>query len=223
MQRFSMGCPALPLCGLAIGEAERGLPDISNRIRALMNKLDFGPDEHFHIRMTGCPNGCTRPYMAELGFVADGPNSYQVWLGGTSTQTRLAEPFMERMKVQVSDYFASFPLLCLSPVFVDREGCLQQILNSPSRLSSTYGEMTSQIRSISCFQHALCAVLEQGRLAYLHCAISFHGVQNKHNTIPIISRLLASSPARFGSFWQPACWLSVLLLKLAIFSCLLLT
>ena len=104
LQRFSMGCPALPLCGLAIGEAERGLPDINNRIRALMNKLGFDSEEHFHIRMTGCPNGCTRPYMAELGFVADGPNSYQVWLGGTSTQTRLAEPFMERMKVQVIDH-----------------------------------------------------------------------------------------------------------------------
>ena len=101
LDRFSMACPALPLCGLAIGEAERGLPDINNRIRALMNKLGFGPDEHFHIRMTGCPNGCTRPYMAELGFVGDGPNSYQLWLGGTAAQTRLAEPFMERMKVQV--------------------------------------------------------------------------------------------------------------------------
>lgn len=101
LDRFAMACPALPLCGLAIGEAERGLPDINNRIRALMNKLGFGADEHFHIRMTGCPNGCTRPYMAELGFVGDGPNSYQLWLGGTASQTRLAEPFMERMKVQV--------------------------------------------------------------------------------------------------------------------------
>lgn len=101
LDRYSMACPALPLCGLAIGEAERGLPDINNRIRALMNKLGFGADEHFHIRMTGCPNGCTRPYMAELGFVGDGPNSYQLWLGGTAAQTRLAEPFMERMKVQV--------------------------------------------------------------------------------------------------------------------------
>ena len=101
--RYSMGCPALPLCGLAIGEAERGLPDINTRIRALMDRLGFGPEEHFHVRMTGCPNGCVRPYMAELGFVADGPNSYQLWLGGTASQTRLAEPFMERMKVQVSN------------------------------------------------------------------------------------------------------------------------
>ena len=101
LDRYSMACPALPLCGLAIGEAERGLPDINNRIRALMNRLGFSPDEHFHLRMTGCPNGCTRPYMAELGFVGDGPNSYQLWLGGTATHTRIAEPFMDRMKVQV--------------------------------------------------------------------------------------------------------------------------
>ena len=112
LDRYAMACPALPLCGLAIGEAERGLPDINNRIRALMDKLGFGPDEHFHIRMTGCPNGCTRPYMAELGFVGDGPNSYQLWLGGTAAQTRLAEPFMERMKVQVGLLLWRAVLVC---------------------------------------------------------------------------------------------------------------
>ncbi len=51
--------------------------------------------------MTGCPNGCARPYTAELGFVGDGPNSYAIWLGGSPNQTRLAEPFLERVKVQV--------------------------------------------------------------------------------------------------------------------------
>ena len=107
LQRYAMACPALPLCGLAIGEAERGLPDINNRIRAVMDKIGFGQDEFFHVRMTGCPNGCTRPYMAELGFVGDGPNSYQLWLGGSPAQTRLAEPFMERMKVQVSSLQSS--------------------------------------------------------------------------------------------------------------------
>ena len=52
------------------------------------------------MRMTGCPNGCARPYMAEMGFVGDGPNSYQLWLGGAPNQTRLAEVFEERMKIQ---------------------------------------------------------------------------------------------------------------------------
>jgi sulfite reductase (ferredoxin) len=100
IDRKSMACPALPLCGLAIGEAERGLPDINKRIRALMDKLGFAQEESFVVRMTGCPNGCVRPYMAELGFVADGPNSYQLWLGGTATQTRLAEVYQDRVKVQ---------------------------------------------------------------------------------------------------------------------------
>lgn len=43
-------------------------------------------DESFVVRMTGCPNGCARPYMAELGFVGDGPNSYQIFLGGNPNQ-----------------------------------------------------------------------------------------------------------------------------------------
>ena len=51
-------------------------------------------------RVAGCPNGCARPYMAELGFVGDGPNSYQLWLGGSPNQTRLAEAFQDRVKLQ---------------------------------------------------------------------------------------------------------------------------
>jgi sulfite reductase (ferredoxin) len=62
-----------------------------------MERLGLG-DESFVIRMTGCPNGCARPYMAELGFVGSAPNAYQVWLGGSPSQTRLAQTFTERMK-----------------------------------------------------------------------------------------------------------------------------
>lgn len=72
-----MACPALPLCGLAIGEAERGLPDFLVRLRTVMVGLGM-PEDHVFVRMTGCPNGCSRPYIAEVGFVGDGPNSYQV-------------------------------------------------------------------------------------------------------------------------------------------------
>ena len=98
IDRTSIACPALPLCGLAIGEAERNLPDINRRLRALLVKLDMA-DEHLLVRMTGCPNGCARPYMAELGFVGDGPNSYQLWIGGTSALTRIARPFAEKARV----------------------------------------------------------------------------------------------------------------------------
>ncbi|KAL9677689.1 hypothetical protein QQ045_005923 [Rhodiola kirilowii] len=51
------------------------------------------------VRITGCPNGCARPYMAELGLVGDGPNSYQIWLGGTPNQTVLARTFMNKVKI----------------------------------------------------------------------------------------------------------------------------
>lgn len=100
LHRNSMACPAMPLCGLAIGEAERGLPEMLDRLRVSMQKTGLKDDESFMVRMTGCPNGCARPYMAELGFVGDGPNSYQVWLGGSPGQTRLAELFMDGMKIQ---------------------------------------------------------------------------------------------------------------------------
>ncbi len=53
-------------------------------------------DQTLVVRMTGCPNGCARPYMAELGFVGDGPNSYQIWLGSNANQTRLAELYADR-------------------------------------------------------------------------------------------------------------------------------
>lgn len=95
----SIACPALPLCGLAIGEAERGLPDVNRRLRALLTRCGLPPDMPLLVRMTGCPNGCARPYMAELGFVGDGPNSYQVWLGGTRGLTRLAEPYADKVRV----------------------------------------------------------------------------------------------------------------------------
>ncbi|NEP15662.1 MAG: sulfite reductase, ferredoxin dependent [Leptolyngbya sp. SIO4C1] len=97
LERYAMACPALPTCGLAITESERIIPSILDRVRSLLTKLGL-KDEHFVIRMTGCPNGCARPYMAELGFVGSAPNSYQVWLGGTPNQNRLAEPFIQRMK-----------------------------------------------------------------------------------------------------------------------------
>ncbi|KAL8483628.1 hypothetical protein ACS0TY_026351 [Phlomoides rotata] len=74
----AMACPAFPLCPLAITEAERGIPDILKRVRAVFEKVGLKYSESVVIRITGCPNGCARPYMAELGFVGDGPNSYQV-------------------------------------------------------------------------------------------------------------------------------------------------
>ncbi len=98
LTRYAMACPAWPTCGLAITESERILPQVIERIRALLNRLGLSK-EQFVIRMTGCPNGCARPYMAELGFVGSAPNSYQLWLGGTADQTRLARPYLDKMAI----------------------------------------------------------------------------------------------------------------------------
>ena len=92
-----MACPALPLCGLAMTEAERILPDVLKRIEKLL--LDLKIEKTILFRMTGCPNGCTRPYMAELALVGSGQNKYQLWLGGSKNLQRLAKPFLQRMAV----------------------------------------------------------------------------------------------------------------------------
>ncbi|KAF5204015.1 Sulfite reductase [Thalictrum thalictroides] len=95
----AMACPAMPLCPLAITEAERGIPDILKRVRSVFDKVGLKYSESVVIRITGCPNGCARPYMAELGLVGDGPNSYQIWLGGTPNQSSLARSFMNKVKI----------------------------------------------------------------------------------------------------------------------------
>ncbi|MFN6501879.1 MAG: sulfite reductase, ferredoxin dependent [Nostoc sp. DedQUE01] len=110
LERYSMACPALPTCGLAITESERAIPGILERIRALLNKLGL-QKEHFVVRMTGCPNGCARPYMAELGFVGSAPESYQLWLGGSPNQTRLAQPYIDKLHHNDLESF-------LEPIFV---------------------------------------------------------------------------------------------------------
>ncbi|MDJ1181751.1 sulfite reductase, ferredoxin dependent [Roseofilum casamattae] len=95
--RYSMACPALPLCGLAVTESERALPGILQRIRALLNKVGL-KNESFVTRMTGCPNGCARPYIAELGLVGQTPGAYQIWLGAEPNQMRLSRPYLDKVK-----------------------------------------------------------------------------------------------------------------------------
>ncbi|MEH2143737.1 sulfite reductase, ferredoxin dependent [Nostoc sp.] len=110
LERYAMACPALPTCGLAITESERAIPGILERIRTLLDKIGL-QNEHFVVRMTGCPNGCARPYLAELGFVGSAPESYQLWLGGSPNQTRLAQPYTEKLHHNDLESF-------LEPIFV---------------------------------------------------------------------------------------------------------
>ena len=104
LNRYSMACPAFPTCGLAITESERALPGVLERIDRLLIKLNM-TDEKLVIRMTGCPNGCVRPYLAELGFVGSGSGTYQVWLGGTTNGTQLARPYVQKLKIEHLEAF----------------------------------------------------------------------------------------------------------------------
>ena len=97
MHQASIACPALPTCGLSLAESERYLPGLVDQIEGVMAEVGI-PDEEIFIRMTGCPNGCARPYMAEIGFVGKGPGRYQLWLGGNATSTRLARVHKEMVK-----------------------------------------------------------------------------------------------------------------------------
>ncbi|KAJ8638015.1 hypothetical protein MRB53_012282 [Persea americana] len=112
----AMACPALPICPLAITEAERGIPAILKRIRAVFEKAWRLPGTYhdwssfiwrFKI-LTSMGSAWARfcnasmmprPCMAELGLVGDGPNGFQIWLGGTPNQTTLAKCFMNKVKV----------------------------------------------------------------------------------------------------------------------------
>lgn len=88
----AMACVGLPTCGLALAESERALPDLVTLIETELAKHGLAQDE-IVIRMTGCPNGCARPFMAEIGFVGRGPNTYHLYLGGAFDGRRLNKLF----------------------------------------------------------------------------------------------------------------------------------
>ncbi len=85
---YSMACPAFPSCGLAITEAERALPGLIDQLEREVARLGLA-DERLAVRMTGCPNGCARPYVADLAFVGRAPHRYDVFAGGRLDGTRM--------------------------------------------------------------------------------------------------------------------------------------
>ncbi|BCL81188.1 sulfite reductase subunit beta [Ktedonobacteria bacterium brp13] len=97
--RFAMACPALPTCGLAVAEAERVFPDIVKQFEADLKDLGL-EHEQISFRMTGCPNGCARPYMGDIGFVGRSKDLYNVHLGGDFNNTRLNTLYAQSVKTQ---------------------------------------------------------------------------------------------------------------------------
>ena len=110
-RRFAMACPALPTCGLALAEAERALPGVIRQIEADLHALGLG-NEPLSIRMTGCPNGCARPYMGDIGLVGRTKDIYNVYVGGDMLNTRLNTLYAA--SVHIRDVVATVrPLLAL--------------------------------------------------------------------------------------------------------------
>ncbi len=85
----ALACVALPTCGLAMAEAERALPAFADRLDDLLVAHGLA-GQRLHLRITGCPNGCARPYLAEVALIGKGPGRYNLMLGGDQAGTRLA-------------------------------------------------------------------------------------------------------------------------------------
>lgn len=95
LRKNSMACVALPTCPLALAEAQRYLPVLVTKIEPILEKYNLQNDE-ITIRMTGCPNGCGRPYVSELGFIGTGPEQYNFMLGGDRYGERLNKLYKEK-------------------------------------------------------------------------------------------------------------------------------
>jgi len=88
MRMWSMACPAIPTCGLAITESERALPSLVNQLAAVADELGLS-SEAISVRMTGCPNGCARPYNSDIGLVGRAGEKYTMYVGGTTRGDQL--------------------------------------------------------------------------------------------------------------------------------------
>jgi len=96
LRRNAMACVALPTCPLALAEAQRYLPELISKIEPLLDKHSLAKEEII-IRMTGCPNGCARSHIAEIGFVGTAPGRYNLMLGGDHEGTRLNKIYKESL------------------------------------------------------------------------------------------------------------------------------
>lgn len=111
-RRYSISCPAYPTCGLAVTESERVMPDVMDSIEAEMAKHGLAKDR-ISVHMTGCPNGCARPYTPDIGLVGKARNKYTMYLGGNAQGTRLGFLFedmvpQEEIATKLSPVFAQY-------------------------------------------------------------------------------------------------------------------
>lgn len=96
LRRNSLACVALPTCGLAMAESERYLPSLIDKIEPMLDEAGLR-EEEIVIRMTGCPNGCARPMLAEIAFIGKAPGKYNMYLGGGFAGNRLNKLYKENI------------------------------------------------------------------------------------------------------------------------------
>jgi sulfite reductase (NADPH) hemoprotein beta-component len=95
----ALACVALPTCGLAMAEAERYLPEFTDKVQVLLDTHGLR-DAPIHLRLSGCPNGCSRPYLAEVALVGKGPGRYNLMLGADQRGQRLNRLYRENLDEQ---------------------------------------------------------------------------------------------------------------------------
>jgi sulfite reductase (NADPH) hemoprotein beta-component len=96
IRKNAMACVALPTCPLALAEGQRYMPSLISKIEPLLKKYEL-ESEAIIIRLTGCPNGCARPYAAEIGFVGTASEKYNMHLGGDYQGQRLNKIYKENL------------------------------------------------------------------------------------------------------------------------------
>jgi sulfite reductase (ferredoxin) len=129
VERHAMACPALPTCGQALTESERVLPDLVSGLEDALQRRQLGR-RPLQLRLTGCPNGCARPAIAEIGVVGRTKSTYDVYVGGGTKGNRLAALFQEKVKLE------DIPEL-LGPLF-DRWG-------SEADPDETFGDFVTRV------------------------------------------------------------------------------
>jgi sulfite reductase (ferredoxin) len=134
-----MACPAIPTCGLAVAEAERALPSLVRKLASLLDELGLA-EERISFRMSGCPNGCSRPYLGDVGFVGTTLGKYDVMLGGDFDGTRLNRVFAPNVPI------TDIPTL-LRPLF--------EAFRSERTPGEGFGNWTERVGFDALRQHAI--------------------------------------------------------------------
>ncbi|MFV0590392.1 MAG: assimilatory sulfite reductase (NADPH) hemoprotein subunit [Draconibacterium sp.] len=135
LRKNSIACVALPTCPLAFAEAERYLPTLISKIESILGEFKLR-EEEIVIRMTGCPNGCGRPYLAEIGLIGKSPGYYNLYLGGSFNGDRLnalyretinEEEILQELRAIIADFAENRTAKERFGDFVIRRGYVQEI------------------------------------------------------------------------------------------------